>query len=90
MIIEYKDMRYIINPPGEMIQKELENRGITNEEAAKALKMSERDFEFLLEGQIELTEDMAKGLEKLFDIRASFFMGLEKVYRNKLSKIETS
>ena len=79
---------FIAIPPGETIREQLENRGMTQKEFAQRMDMSEKHISNLINGKVELTIEMALRLEDVFGIPASFWSNLERIYREKLVRVE--
>ena len=78
---------YIAVPPGKVIREVMDNRGISFDELVQYLEVSDTFIYDLLEGDVELTAEIANKLELLFDVPASFWMNYEKIYREKLEKV---
>ena len=74
---------YIATPPGYTIKEQLTDRGIAQEEFATKMGMSQEDLSKLINGEIQLTNDMAVKLETVLGIEASFWNNLEAIYREK-------
>lgn len=84
-------MRYskhtIAIPPGATIREQIENRGMKQKEFALRMDLSEKHISRLINGQVELTHDVALRLESVFGAPASFWNNLEVIYREKLARI---
>ena len=80
---------YIATPPGATLKEHLNTRGMSQEEFAVRMDMSEEHIGKLINGDIKLTPEMSSRLEMAFGIPASFWNNLEAIYRNKISKIKT-
>lgn len=78
---------YIAIPPGETIKEQLEYRGMTQKEFALLMSLPEKHISLLIDGDIQLTADIANRLETVFGIPAKFWNNLEAIYREKLAKI---
>ncbi|MGB4263213.1 MAG: HigA family addiction module antitoxin [Fervidobacterium sp.] len=74
-------------PPGATILEQLETRGMTQKEFAKRMGMSEKHISRLINGHVELTQDMALRLESVLGVPASFWNNLEAIYREKLERV---
>ena len=81
-IVESKT--YIALPPGDTIQEIMDERGITSSQLTADMGESEAFVHQLLDGDIELTEQVAQNIEKAADIPAYFLLNLEHLYREKL------
>ena len=75
---------YIALPPGDTIQEIMDERGITSSQLAADMGESEAFVQQLLDGDIELTEQVAQSIEKAAGIPAYFLLNLEHLYRKKL------
>lgn len=74
-------------PPGATIREQLENRGMTQKEFALRMGLSEKHISHLINGQVELTQDVALRLESVLGVPASFWNNLESIYREKLTRV---
>lgn len=79
---------YIATPPGATIKEQLEDRGMTQKEFASRMEMSEKHISRLINGEVQLTSDMAYRLEMVLGLPARFWSNLEAIYREKLVKAE--
>ena len=77
---------YIAVPPGETIKELLEDRGISQKEFAVRMDTSEKHISRLVNGDVQLTTDMAIKLETVLGVPAKFWCNLEAIYREKLIK----
>lgn len=59
-------------PPGATIREQLENRGMKQKEFALRMGLSEKHISRLINGQVELTQDVALRLESVLGVPASF------------------
>ena len=57
-------------PPGENLAEELEARGMTTQELASALGVSEQSVAEIIRGERPITDETASGLEKAIGVRA--------------------
>ncbi|MBF4693122.1 helix-turn-helix domain-containing protein [Fusibacter ferrireducens] len=84
-------MRYskstIAIPPGATIREQIENRGIKQKEFALRMGLSEKHVSRLINGQVELTQDVALRLESVLGVPATFWSNLEVMYREKLARV---
>ena len=74
-------------PPGATIREQLENRGMMQKEFALRMGLSEKHISRLINGQVELTQDVALRLESVLGVPASFWNNLESIYREKLTRV---
>ncbi len=79
---------FIATPPGATIKEQLFNRGMTQKEFASRMDMSEKHISRLINGEVQLTSDMAMRLEMVLGVPARFWSNLESIYREKLSKVQ--
>ena len=79
---------YIAIPPGETIREQLDNHNMAADEFACKMDLQLEDANRLLNGEIELSEELAYKLESVFNLPTSFWNKLEATYRKKLLKIE--
>lgn len=80
--------KYIAVPPGETIKEQLEDRNMTQKEFALRMGASEKHISKLVNGDVQLTTEMAYKLETVLGIDAEFWMKLESLYREKLLRIK--
>ena len=59
----YTSESYIAIPPGMTIKEQLNHRGMRQKEFAKRMGMTEKHISHLINGKVELTDDMAARLE---------------------------
>ena len=79
---------YIATPPGATIKEQLEDRGMSQKEFAFRMGMSEKHISNLINGNVQLTPDVANRLEMVLGLPAKFWINLEGIYRDKLAKVE--
>ena len=79
---------YIATPPGATIKEQLDDRGMNQKEFASRMDMSEKHISRLINGEVQLTPDVAYRLEMVLGLPASFWSNLEAVYRDKIAKAE--
>lgn len=78
----------IATPPGTTIKEQLINRGMSQKEFAVRMDMSEKHISRLINGEVQLTPDVAMRLEMVLGVPAHFWSNLESIYREKLAKIQ--
>jgi addiction module HigA family antidote len=66
--------------PGEILADELEFMGLSVEQLAQYIKVSDRTIEELLRGQVDLTADIALRLGYFLNTGAEMWMNLQKAY----------
>ncbi len=79
---------YIATPPGATIKEQLNDRGMKQKEFAARMDMSEKHISKLINGDVQLTPEVAVRLEMVLGVPAKFWSNLEAVYREKLIKAE--
>lgn len=79
---------YIATPPGATLKEQLDDRGMSQKELAARMDMSEKHISKLMNGDVQLTPDVAVRLETVLGVPASFWNNLEAIYREKLVKAE--
>lgn len=79
---------YIATPPGATIKEQLNDRGMSQKEFASRMDMSEKHISRLINGDVQLTPDVAVRLEVVLGVPAKFWNNLEAIYREKLVKVE--
>jgi HTH-type transcriptional regulator/antitoxin HigA len=83
-----RNKNVIAIPPGATIREQLENRGMMQKEFALRMGLSEKHVSRLINGKVELTQDVALKLEFVLGIPAAFWNNLEAIYREQLKRIE--
>lgn len=79
---------FVATPPGVTIKEQLLDRGMSQKEFATRIEMSEKHISKLINGEVQLTSDMAVRLEMVLGVPAQFWSNLEAIYREKLIKIK--
>ncbi|MDO4438310.1 MAG: helix-turn-helix domain-containing protein [Eubacteriales bacterium] len=79
---------FIATPPGATIKEQLNYRGMSQKEFAARMDMSEKHISKLINGEVQLTPEVAVRLEVVLGVPAKFWNNLEAVYREKLIKVE--
>lgn len=83
----YRDEIYIAVPPGADIKEQLQYRHMTQKEFAVRMDMSEKHISKLINGEVQLTHDVALRLETVLGVPAHYWNGLEALYREKIERI---
>lgn len=78
---------YIAIPPGESIKEQLEIRNMQQKEFAVRMGMSEKHISKLVNGEVQLTMDVARRLEMVLGVPAQFWCNLEAIYRETIIKV---
>lgn len=78
----------IATPPGATIKEQLVDRSMSQKEFAVRMGMSEKHISRLINGEVQLTPDVAMRLEMVLGLPAHFWSNLENIYREKLIKAQ--
>lgn len=78
----------IATPPGATIKEQLDDRKMSQKELSARMEMSEKHISRLINGEVQLTPDVALRLESVLGLPASFWCNLESIYREKLLRIK--
>lgn len=79
-----KRRTYIATPPGATIKEQLENKCMSQKEFSQRMDMSEKYISRLINGEVQLTCDVANRLEMVLGLPVQFWNNLEAIYREKL------
>lgn len=79
-----KSRTFIATPPGATIKEQLIDRCLSQKEFAARMGMSEKHISKLINGDVQLTPDVAIRLEMVLGVPAKFWNDLESIYREKL------
>lgn len=79
---------FIATPPGATIKEQLTERRMSQKEFAIRMDMSEKHISRLINGEVQLTPDVAMRLELVLGVPAHFWNNLESIYREKLIKVQ--
>lgn len=82
-----RSQSYIATPPGTTIREQLKDRGMSQKEFAARMDLSEKHVSKLINGEVQLTPEVAVRLETVLGVPARFWNNLEAIYREKLVKI---
>ena len=78
---------FIATPPGATIKEQIVDRGMNQKEFAARMGMSEKHISKLINGEVQLTIDVARRLEMVLGLPAQFWCNLESIYREKIAKV---
>lgn len=81
-----KSRSFIATSPGATIKEQLFDRGLSQKEFAVRMDVSEKHISKLINGEVQLTPDVAVRLEMVLGVPAKFWNKLEATYREKLIK----
>lgn len=79
---------FIATPPGATIKEQINDREMSQKEFAARMDMSEKHISKLINGEVQLTPEVAVRLEVVLGVPAKFWNNLEAIYREKLIKVE--
>jgi len=81
-----KELSYwLISPPGSTVQDLIEEMDLDTTKLEKRLDLP---LKSLIQGDLEITEEVAKKLEDEFTISVSFWLNAEERYWQRLYEIE--
>ncbi len=75
-------------PPGETLQEVLDDRMLSQKEAATRLNCTPKHLNQVIQGKASITAEFALKLEYVLNIPAQFWLNLESHYRETLSRLE--
>lgn len=81
-----KSRTFIATPPGATIKEQLQDKGMSQKEFATRMELSQKHVSKLINGEVQLTPEVAVRLEMVLGIPAKFWNKLEATYREKLIK----
>ena len=81
-----KSRTFIATPPGATIKEQLLDKGMSQKEFATRMDLSQKHVSKLINGEVQLTPDVAVRLEMVLGVPANFWNKLEATYREKLIK----
>ena len=79
---------YIATPPGATIKEQLNDRNMSQKEFAARMDLSEKHVSKLINGEVQLTQEVALRLEMVLGVPAKFWNNLEAIYREKIIKVK--
>ena len=77
----------IATPPGATISEQLTNQGMNHTEFAQRLGMSQMQVNKLINGEVQLTPEIALKIEEVLGVPAKFWNNLEAIYRENFFTI---
>lgn len=83
-----KSRNFIATPPGATIKEQLLDRRMNQKEFATRMEISEKHISKLINGDVQLTPDVAMRLEMVLGLPAHFWNNLESIYREKVLRAE--
>lgn len=82
---EYKDT--IAFHPGYYVAEYIETKRINHAEFAEKLGISENLLDKLLDGQLDVTDELARKIANVIGTSAAFWVNLQMAYNEKMSLI---
>ena len=77
-------------PPGEILDEELEARGMTRQELAELMPADPRAIDEIIRGEKAIDSETAVGLANALGIGARYWIGLESDYATARARNETT
>jgi HTH-type transcriptional regulator/antitoxin HigA len=68
-------------PPGKILRRELDERGMTQKELAKRMGRPEQAISEIVNAKKQITSETALGLEQVLGVSAMFWLNIETAYR---------
>jgi HTH-type transcriptional regulator / antitoxin HigA len=75
------------SPPGETVARKLKASGRPLDDFAFEMDLKEEHVQHLFDGQLEITEHIARRLEKILGVSANFWLTREAHYRRDMRRI---
>ncbi len=75
-------------PPGETIKEVIVSKKMTQKELAQRMNTPEQEISYLINGKRSITVTTANKLELILDIKASFWLNIERNYQATLVRLE--
>ena len=80
--------KHLLSCPGDSIQEHIDFVGMSQAELAERLGSSLSELNELIKGKAHITKEIAAQLEHALGVPASFWLNLERRYREELLEIE--
>lgn len=84
-IKKYKDITAF--HPGYYVEEAIQDMNISQSELAKRLEVSERTLSLFIDGQIDISYNLARRLSMVLGTSIKFWFNLQRIYNNKLLEI---
>ena len=84
-IEKYKDITAF--HPGYYVEEAIQDMNISQSELAKRLGVSERTLSLFIDGQIDVSYNLARRLSMILGTSIKFWFNLQRIYNNKMLEI---
>lgn len=74
-------------PPGEFLEEELENRGMSQADLAERTGLAKKTINEIIKAKASITPDSALKFERVFRLPANYWLNLEVLYQESLARI---
>ena len=84
-IKKYKDITAF--HPGYYVEEAIQDMNISQNDFAKRLGVSERTLSLFIDGQIDVSYNLARRLSMVLGTSIKFWFNLQRIYNNKMLEI---